>query len=85
MAVKGVAHIDTISTSGTGEFQADLRVAATDGSTQFTMSVANIPANIIQATLDSALKAAVKTKMINDYGFTFGLFDTVMLLGSTIL
>lgn len=84
MAVKAVATPIYVAPSSTGTFQVDLRVAATDSSTAFSLSVPNIPGNILQGLLDSAIKQAVKDELINNYGFTFGLLDTIVLLGSTI-
>lgn len=46
--------------------------------------VEGVSPSISQATLDSALATALKNQLINEHGFSFGLFDTVRIMGAAL-
>lgn len=86
MAVRAIARIETISMgTNAGEYQASVTFLADDGANNGTVTVIGIPFNIIQSALNTAIKTAVKDKMVNDLYYTFGLFDTITVIGAAVI
>lgn len=84
MAVKAIALPLSIGMNGAGNFQVELQVITNDGTTQFTYTVTGLPMSILESTLNSALRAAIRDELINHYGFTFGLLDSVTIFGVSL-
>lgn len=86
MAILGVALVTNIDVDATDTFKADIRVVTNDGTSQGNFTATGLPVSgLTQIVFDAALKTAVKNYMINNLGFTFGLLDTVKLVGSSVI
>lgn len=86
MTVLAMALINDIEWNNSGtEFNAQVQAVGINTSQiNFTIIVANIPATILTAALQSAVSSAVKAKLASDYGITAGLFDTVGVIGANL-
>lgn len=84
MAVLGIARIESIQWEGSGNFTANISFIGTQASAGGSTSITGIAANITTAPLQSAIATYCKTQLINIFGYTFGLFDYVSVLGATL-
>lgn len=87
MAVKGIGLVTNIDqTSTSGEFTAQARYVGLNGDfANGNITIPNVPGDILSGLLESAIKQAIKTALINNFGYTFGLLDTVRVLGGSLI
>lgn len=88
MTVKAVAVTSgaIFPDSGGTTFTLRVQVAGLEsGNTQnFDQDISGLSPTITALTLEAAIRDAVKTKLVTDYGYTFGLLDTVRLIGALL-
>lgn len=85
MAILGVGYIEGIEISTSGKFNVNVYVVSNDGASQGHTQVNDISmASVTEFLLNTALVNGVKAYMTSDLGFTFGLLDTVRILGGTL-
>ena len=86
MAIRAVSNIEAIDLgSQTDTFNVLAKYVTDDNIINDTVTLADVPMNILQSTLNTAIKTAVKDKMVNQQGYTFGLFDVVIVIGAVII
>lgn len=88
MTVKAVALVSSIRVDGTGpNFRMIVNYSGLDSSPGVVdayVELFNVSPGVAAATLESAIKQAVKDELTNVHGYTFGLFDTVRLIGALL-
>lgn len=88
MAIKGVATITGVlyDPANPGDIRVQMVGCGLDTSNLVNVSVfaTDVPSGLVPSLLDSALKNAMKNKLINDYGYSFGILDTINLVPGVI-
>lgn len=89
MAVKAVAVLYFVNSdsTNTGKFKANIAIAGIDptpGLVDTSVFLDNIDPGITAVNLEAAIKQRVKDELTNNYGYTFGIFDTVRLIGALL-
>lgn len=88
MAVKAVASVYFVnSDSGhSGKFKCNISMAGIvpGNLVDATIQIDDVDPGITALDLEAAIKQAVKDELINNYSYSFGLFDTVRLIGGVI-
>jgi hypothetical protein len=88
MTVKAVALISSIRFDGTGpNFRLIVNYSGLDstpGCVDSYIEMFNVDPSITSATFEAGVKQAVKNDLTTNHGYTFGLFDTVRLIGATL-
>lgn len=90
MAVKGFALVDEVRWEGSSTVAVHMLyvgLASTnphDPEVYGLMLVEDISTGITQVSLDATLAEALKDKLTDDHGFSFGPTDTVRIFGSTL-
>lgn len=93
MTVRAVASVNGVFTSlsvpgmTTGNFAANIAYVGLDSSNlvEGFVLVKNIVPGILQSAFQSAIIAAVKADLTTNYGYSFGLFDTIDLIGGGLI
>lgn len=87
MAVKAVCIVNAVAHStNAGLFHAILSYAGIESGNALTgsLTLLDISPTITAATLEANLKQAVKDELVNNHGYSFGLLDTVRLIGALL-
>lgn len=87
MTVKAVCLVNAVAHSSTaGLFHAIISFAGIDSTNLVTstLTLLNISPTITAVTLEANIKQAVKDELTNNYGYSFGLLDTVRLIGALL-
>lgn len=86
MAVLGVVFLQNIEMGTSGKFTATIKVISNDGTSQGTTTTGDISmSSLTEYLLGTTIRDRAKAYMISDLGFTFGLLDTVTVLGASVL
>lgn len=90
MSVKGFGRISNIGVGPNDGTK--LRVIlsfvgldATNPVSTQSINIDDMDPTITNITWEAALKQVIKTELINNHGYTFGLFDSVRLAGETLI
>lgn len=88
MAVKGVCLVNAVapSTNVAGAFHAIISYAGleTGNTAAGTITLLDISPTITAATLEADIKTEVKNYLIANHSYSFGLLDTVRLIGALL-
>lgn len=88
LVVKAVcsAHYVTVSGSDATKFMVTSSIAglASGNPVTTTIEIGPFAANIGASYLSDEIREAVKDYLINSHGYTFGLLDTVRLIGALV-
>jgi hypothetical protein len=88
MAILGVGMIipETMEPDSVGYFKAEVKVVTNDGSSHGSFIATGLEVSgLTELLLQSSLKTAIKNYMINSLGFSFGLLDTVKVVGASVI
>lgn len=82
MAVLGVAKIDSIVYDSAGNFGVNISYVGCDTVAASGISyIGGIAANVSTAIINTAISSTVKSILISNWGYSFGLLDYVAVLG----
>jgi hypothetical protein len=88
MSVKAVALVNNVDydASNSGKFVATVVFAGIEPGSLVHgfIYVDNVDPAIAAVSLEQALKQAVKDELVNNHGYSFGLFDSVRLVGALL-
>lgn len=89
MSVKGVCLVNSVrpGSSDSTKLRAVIVYCGLDATSpvdQSFIEIDNIDPGIVAVSLEAAIENAVKNKLINDHGYSFGIFDSVRLIGGLI-
>lgn len=89
MATLGVCVVNAVQCDSvnTGKFYVQgvyTGIASGNLVNQTFFNIGNVSPTIAAATLEQAIKDFVKNELINNNGYTFGLFDDVRLIGALL-
>lgn len=77
---------ETMEPDGAGYFKANVVVVSDDGSSYGTFTATGLQVTgLTELAFQTSLKTAIKNYMINSLGFTFGLLDTVKVVGASVI
>lgn len=86
--IKGVCLLGDVSvdSANPGQFVAYGDLVGTDAANpvQTRFTVPNLSPAILSSTMQSAIQSACKDILINTYGYTFGLLDSVRLVTALV-
>lgn len=89
MTCKAVCLVTSVQQDSVndGKFYIDFMYTGLEPSNRVNQtfkSIGNVDPTITAATLESAIKQTVKDELTNNNGYSFGLFDTVRLIGALL-
>lgn len=86
--IKGVCLLGDISvdSANPGQFVAYGELVGTDAANpvQTRFTVGNLSPAILSTTMQSAIQTECKNILVNNYGYTFGLLDSVRLVTALV-
>lgn len=88
MAIKAVctAYYVQYDPGNAGKFRANISIAGVVSGNEVDTSVFldNLDPGILAVNLEAGISNAVKAHLTNNHGYSFGLLDTVRLIGALV-
>lgn len=84
MAVLGIALVTDVYYDTTTTFGASIKYAGIGAIAEGSINLTGISPTITSGLFQAAIANGVKSALISSFGYSFGLFDTVNVIGATL-